>query len=81
VIPEMDIWRDAGRRRRPTMTAGQRAGRHSLLGPHGNRGRKAVDAAVRYNARGEPENEGFAIGHCYNTAGRSFLLFALLADQ
>jgi len=33
------------------------------------------------NVRGEPEKEGFAIGHRYNTAGRSFLLFALQADQ
>jgi len=33
------------------------------------------------NVRGKHEKEDFAIGHCYNAAGRSFLQFALQADQ
>ena len=56
---------------------------HEIVGfhPPGDGGGKAVDAAVRYSVRREPEKQDFAIGHCYNAAGRSFLLSASQAHQ
>jgi hypothetical protein len=37
--------------------------------------------ATRTNLAADPENEEFAVGHHYNVAGRSFLLFALQANR